>query len=131
MQTFLPYSNFEKSSKCLDYRRLGKQRPEVKQILNAILYHTGWRNHPIVKMWTGYEEALKYYGNCVIHEWCERGYVNNMELFPVRNVVYPPWLGMEKFHSSHRAALLAKDFKWYSQFGWKEEPKIDYIWIRT
>jgi hypothetical protein len=26
MQTFLPYPSFVKSAKCLDYRRLGKQR---------------------------------------------------------------------------------------------------------
>lgn len=33
MQTFLPYANFEASAKVLDYKRLGKQRVEAKQIL--------------------------------------------------------------------------------------------------
>jgi hypothetical protein len=28
----------------------------------------------------------------------------------------------------HRAALLAKDPAWYGQYGWKEEPKIEYWW---
>ena len=36
MQTFLPYQNFIKSAKCLDYKRLGKQRVEALQIHNII-----------------------------------------------------------------------------------------------
>ena len=58
MQTFLPYTDFIKSAKCLDYKRLGKQRVEAKQILNILLGETtkaGWTNHPAVLMWSGYE----------------------------------------------------------------------------
>ena len=36
MQTFLPYPNFADSLDCLDYRRLGKQRVEAFQIINAL-----------------------------------------------------------------------------------------------
>ena len=36
MQTFLPYKSFEESAKVLDWRRLGKQRVEGMQIINAI-----------------------------------------------------------------------------------------------
>ncbi|KAL2642854.1 hypothetical protein R1flu_010441 [Riccia fluitans] len=36
LNTFLPYSNFERSIHCLDNKRLGKQRVEAKQILNII-----------------------------------------------------------------------------------------------
>ena len=36
MQTFLPYSSFTESAKILDWRRLGKQRVEGMQIINAI-----------------------------------------------------------------------------------------------
>ena len=36
MNTFLPYPNFEKSTKCLDNKRLGKQRIEAWQIYNAL-----------------------------------------------------------------------------------------------
>jgi hypothetical protein len=36
MQTFLPYKSFEKSAKCLDYRRLGKQRVEAWQIYQTL-----------------------------------------------------------------------------------------------
>lgn len=131
MQTFLPYPNFTQTAKCLDNKRLGKQRVEAMQILNAIQNQTGWKHHPIVKMWIGYEDCLKYYCNCMIKEWISRGFKNNMKIYEIP-VIHPTpvWLGNSHFHSSHRAALLAKNFEWYSKFGWTEEPKIDYVWIR-
>lgn len=36
MQTFLPYGSYTESARCLDNRRLNKQRSECKQILNAL-----------------------------------------------------------------------------------------------
>lgn len=36
MQTFLPYENFEESAYALDTRRLGKQRVETYQIMQAL-----------------------------------------------------------------------------------------------
>ena len=79
MQTFLPYADFSKTIKVLDYKRLGKQRVEALQILKAL--HdpkNGWYHHPAVKMWVGYDEALKHYMNCCIREWILRGYENTM-----------------------------------------------------
>ena len=43
-------------------------------------------------------------------------------------VHFPHWLGNEKFHSSHRANLLRKDYEYYSQFGWDENPESPYVW---
>lgn len=37
MNTFLPYPDFQESAKCLDNKRLGKQRIETWQIYNAII----------------------------------------------------------------------------------------------
>jgi len=128
MQTFLPYESFTKSAQVLDYRRLGKQRVEAKQILQAIENQTGWKNHPIVKMWTPYTNALKQYANIIITEWIGRGYNNNMEFYDIDNVEYPDWLGDERFHSSHRANLLRKDFDYYSQYKWKENSESPYVW---
>ena len=42
MQTFLPYDDFVLSLDCLDYRRLGKQRVESMQLLNAMITTAGW-----------------------------------------------------------------------------------------
>ena len=82
MQTFLPYDNFNLSLEVLDYRRLGKQRVESFQLLNALLGRTeskGWINHPIAKMWKGYENSLKLYLNKSIEIWKSQGYNNTMK----------------------------------------------------
>jgi len=134
MQTFLPYESFSQSAKVLDWRRLGKQRVEGMQIINAIQNPDakGWRNHPITIMWTPYVECLKLYTNTIITEWISRGYNNNMKFYDVKPnmdmIDIPHWLGREDFHSSHRANLLRKDLEWYGQFGWTENPESPYVW---
>ena len=68
MQTFLPYANFKESASVLDWRRLGKQRVEGMQIINAISGvprkdgkpYKGWTNHPCSIMWKPYLNALKH-----------------------------------------------------------------------
>jgi hypothetical protein len=136
MQTFLPYDDFDKSLKCLDYRRLGKQRVEAFQIINVLEGKAkknkngkvAWENHPAVLMWKGYKKALELYYNTTILEWERRGYKNNMQLIVTENIVLPPWFGNELFHASHRSNLLRKDPVYYSQFGWKESPDLEYVW---
>ena len=131
MQTFLPYNDFLKTAQCLDNKRLGKQRVEAKQIIDTIEgISSGWKNHPIVKMWWNYPEALKLYFNIVSQEWINRGFKHTMGFYSVNeDIELPYWFGDEKFHSSHRAALLYKKYDWYSKFGWKENPILDYVWV--
>lgn len=129
MQTFLPYASFTDTVRCLDWRRLGKQRVEACQILNTLRGLTdGWANHPAVKMWKGYEPALAAYMNCCISEWIKRGYNNNMLLEPVEDYVLPDWIGWDDFHASHRSNLLRKDAIYYGQFGWIEPDNLPYVW---
>ena len=106
MQPFLPYRSMGQSVRCLDYRRLGKQRVEAFQILNALSGKTkGWTNHPATKMWRGYEAALSFYKDLCIEEWVRRGYNNTMQKEASYGaVVLPPWMGNEDFHASHRSA---------------------------
>jgi len=110
MQTFLPYPNFVVSVMSLDYRRLGKQRVETRQIQTAIetvrkltsfdrivekgqwqelcsqaavnqgMRKVGWASHPCTEMWCNNTLALMLYGDCCIREWVRRGYNNNMPL---------------------------------------------------
>ena len=131
MQTFLPYSSFEKTAQVLDWRRLGKQRVEGMQIIKTILTpeQKGWQNHPIVIMWTPYVQALQLYTNTIINEWIKRGYNNNMKLYEIGSIVMPHWLGNKEFHASHKANLLRKDYEYYSQFGWKENLESPYVWL--
>lgn len=137
MQTFLPYEDFEKTARCLDYRRLGKQRVETMQIMNALSgLSSGWVNHPATLMWEGHELTLLKYQEAIIDEWIERGYADNVCLqktllaFDHLNGPFsdPWWLGREEFHDSHKSNLLKKDFEWYSQFGWSVDDSLEYWW---
>jgi hypothetical protein len=145
MQTFLPFRSFTASAQVLDYRRLGKQRVECKQLLSALRYEVrdgilvatpdskaGWQNHPAAKMWRGYEMALAEYQLIMIQEWIQRGYKNTIQAINPSQVgdhyPDPPWLGDEAFHASHRSNLLRKDPKHYGQFGWTESPDLEYVW---
>lgn len=132
MQTFLPFKSFSESAKHLDRSRLGKQRVECKQILNILLgenENSRWKNHPAVRMWIGYEEALKLYTNIMIEEWKSRGYNNTMELYEIGDtVIFPEWLGNERLHKSHRIRLMQKDKNYYSKFDWEDIPEAPYWW---
>ena len=130
MQTFLPYADFQKTAEVLDYRRLGKQRVEAYQILNILQGKNttkGWINHPAVKMWRGYEIALSQYMRIIILEWIRRGYKNNMAIpEKIDNFIFPPWIGLENFHSAHRSNLKRKNPQHYSQFA--ESDDLPYSW---
>ncbi len=138
MNTFLPYSDFAKSARVLDRQRLGKQRVEGYQILRTLLGVTsGWRNHPAVKMWRGYEWSLFDYTSAVCLEWTGRGYSDSiydkLDALPFQTrdpftQEVPPWLGDPALHSSHRSNLLRKDPEWYGQFGWLEPSDLPYVW---
>lgn len=130
MQTFLPYPDFDDSVRALDDRRLCKQRSEALTIQRVLSGKVkGWRHHPAVLMWRGHERALKLYMNACIREWVRRGFRNGM--LPARvggKVRYPPWLGDERFHASHRSNLLRKDPVFYGRYGWKEPADLPYRW---
>lgn len=138
MQTFLPYSDVNKSLKVLDDKRLGKQRVETFQIINAITGrpkldgtpYKGWLNHPCSIMWRNYVPLLKMYFNTCIDEWISRGFKNNMTKEVVdQNVIYPNWWGNPKFHDSHKSNLLKKDFNFYSRYEWNVDPTNPYLWM--
>lgn len=143
MQTFLPYPDFIATAKCLDYRRLGKQRVEARQIYLALTQENyGWKNHPMVKFWKGYEDALLLYGLIICGEWKTRGYKDTMyeQFFKylVENfsfskkhwqpIKYPLLIGNEKFHDTHKSNLLRKNKEYYSQFNWNVPDNLNYIW---
>lgn len=152
MQTFVPYESFKDSARCLDYRRLGKQRVECKQILRALEVpvggplaqsQKGWRSHPAVLMWRGHEMALCDYAMRVCEEWVRRGYNDSLwgQFHDAKSFVVPTsadvmagrylpphWLGDERVHASHRSNLLRKLPEHYSRFGWSEPDNLPYFW---
>ncbi|MCK9459640.1 MAG: hypothetical protein M0R80_08380 [Proteobacteria bacterium] len=137
MQVFLPYPDLEQSVCCLDPSRLGNQvYREAKTLITG-----GWPNHPASKMWSGYEPALAQYCLYGLEELASRGryYPHWIEFYKKylrSKIELPFWFGDVRLHSSHRSALLFKDFEWYGRFGWKEKPailvngKLPYYWTQ-
>ena len=176
MQTFMPYSQFIEVAKCLDNKRLGKQRVEVwviyqtlekmkiakgicpkckqlfdKKYSECICGYTGtylkkipWSNHPIVKMWNGYESALLRYGLFICDEWKRRGFVDKMKNKFIEELGKralqlgpgdflkgePEWIKNTSLMASHRSNLLRKNYNHYKQFGWNVPNDLPYVWIK-
>lgn len=135
MQTFLVDNDLEfvTTMRCLDNKRLGKQRVEALQILNALQGRSrGWVSHPAVVMWRGYEEYLSYYHDRCIEEWKLRGFKNTMPYKTLGQlesyVAIPHWWDDQRTFASHRSNLLRKDYTHYSQFNWKESDDLPYHW---
>ncbi|RBQ19724.1 cytoplasmic protein [Spongiactinospora rosea] len=148
MQTFLPYPDFRASAGVLDPVRLGKQRVEALQVFRALTVPGyGWRHHPAVAMWAGYEEALVRYGLDVCAHWSGLGRADTCaatmttELAAVCGIgrardqaalaeagELPPWLGDPGFHLSHRSALLRKDPGHYRPLFGDEPDDLPYVW---
>lgn len=135
MQTFMPLNTYRDSVTCLDYRRLGKQRVECKQILMALTgLSSGWRNHPAVRMWEGHPDQLALYAAEACMEWRRRGYRDTLLAWFVEmhNTLYtsdtPSWMGNSDFHLSHRSNLIRKLPDHYGKL-WPDTPNdLPYIW---
>ena len=160
MQTFVPLTNsFEDIAKVLDNKRLNKQALEGWQILMTLLeldpqgehrIPKGWVNHPAVKMWRGHEYALYRYIDAMVVEWKRRGFkstIGDKAKATIMRAIQlgliseassnPEWLSninqFKQIATSHRVALLSKDYDWYSQFNWAEDKGFrpetyEYIW---
>lgn len=137
MQIFVVYkTSYYESLKCLDKSRLGNQvYREAKTILNG-----GWSNHPVSKMWEGYEYSLCDYcldGLRVLRERCtpypkwEIYFTEKQKHY--KNTGRPPFIGNEKFHASHRSHLLFKgrcDSAWLALKSWYIMHSVPrYKWI--
>ena len=140
-QTFIISSNFSETARCLDNRRLNKNITESFQVFRWCIGEGVMQGNPHpYNMWKGHEESLLEYIVEMHLEWKrrfdaglrggKRTHKNGLEadelLGRIDVSLYPKpyWISDERVLSSQRAALLYKDFEWYSQFGWKERPAI-------
>lgn len=98
---------------------------------------TPWYNHPAVVMWRGYNAALYYYTQELVIQNRKRGFnvmyaVDFIDSLPTdfkRGGIIPPWLGIDKFHNSHKSNLLRKDYDFYfSTQGWTNDLTVEYWW---
>lgn len=120
MQTFFPYPDLSLSALSLDKRRAFKQVIEARQILDALTNPLSksyrFRNHPAVKMYSGYTEFLKQYYNVFLDVCLNVHKINTKyEYLPTDNIIIPWWWNNDNFHNSHKARLLEKDYAFYSQ----------------
>lgn len=158
MQTFFVSTGpVSRTAEQLDRARLGKQRVEAMQILLVLLQRDthgvrriarGWVNHPAAKMWRGHELALAEYTTSMCDEWLRRGYRDTVKSTVNRVMAVawadnqqigsslPAWVEDAEFFSrlcsSHRLALLHKNYEYYRQLGWPEDTlplaPHKYVW---
>lgn len=148
MQTFLPYSDYKKSAKCLDMKRLGKQRVECLQLIMAIirgpkmfdingnLKNTPWYNHPACKMWQNNLGSLLEYAYAICDEWILRGYKDTVKdklieiekSIPNLNKNKPNFIYDKRFLDSHKSNLLRKKPDYYNSFNWNVPNDLEYVW---
>ncbi|MGW4509997.1 MSMEG_6728 family protein [Streptomyces sp. NPDC004436] len=151
MQTFLPFASFDASAAALDPRRLGKQRVEAVQALRGLVVPGyGWRRHPAVRMWAGYEEALVRYGLEICEAWTAGGRTDTCAVTLIEDLAVqrprrmprtqeqlaadgelPPWLGAPEFHRSHQSALVRKDPAFYRERFPGVPDDLPYVWPRS
>jgi hypothetical protein len=144
MQTFITDFNMKKNAENLDNKRLGKQRIEGLQIASILIDKSnikkGWRNHPAVKMWQGYEGFLLYfYLQWIFHEWIKKCFKNekcaetyerlcNVCKYPgFENIKTPKWLDVH-FIESHRSNLIRKNPEFYKPLFPDTKEGLEYIW---
>jgi hypothetical protein len=130
MQTFVPFDNFKDSAAVLDNKRLNKQLLEGRQIYKILASGQtsgAWVNHPAVKMWRGYDNALFDYLRVIKDECLYRNIQTQKnwnaltEMYEWNwnrgnSIVMPPWWGDSKVHQSHRNNLYRKDPEHYREF---------------
>ena len=141
----------------LDNKRLFKQALEAWQILMNLTQldpqgnhrePAGWSNHPAVKMWRGSELLLYFYIMAMIKEWKSRGFKTTLDNKATATAIkakeldrlssaIPNWMHdqtlFDAIASSHRKALLSKQYEHYNQFNWEEDEgyapeSYDYVW---
>lgn len=139
MITFLPVPHFVQIARLLDNKRLNSQRVEALFILRCVRNAGGrykrFQNAGYCRMWLGHPEALAVYYNTMCEEWTGRGFSMGVSTFEAAvmgcsqfDVALPGWLGDDRLHATHRAALLFKDPEHYGGLGWVEEPVVRYLW---
>ncbi|MCS7133323.1 MAG: pyrimidine dimer DNA glycosylase [Candidatus Caldarchaeum sp.] len=130
MQIFRPYVDWTKSAAVLDDLRLGKQRVEAKQVINAFLRKLGlindglkgWLTHPIVLLYFNggkpyLDDVIGFFNACVM-EWKKRGKQNNLSLNDIKHLIerVEKTSGTPVTHVheiEYRRILLMKDPKHY------------------
>lgn len=146
MQTFVPFTDHSKSALVLDSKRLNKQLLEGRQIYSILSSGRktgGWVNHPAVKMWRNFDNALFAYLEAMKDECVHRGIQTDKNWSAIldmhdknwnrgSNTIMPSWWGDDRVHDSHRFNLYRKDPEFYGVFEYEQNKvccdKCNYFW---
>lgn len=144
MQVFLPESTFAKCAEVLDTKRLVKQLLEGRQIMNVLAGEQpskGWKNHPAVKMFEGYETTLYSYLRAIRDEMQQRGYKWEKNWTVIQDLYdrhfsndlqgYPFWMrdseSWNRVVITHRGRLWEKDPIHYAQYETEGKNFMNYV----
>ena len=136
VNTFVTSSNSTECARNLDNVRLNQQINEAHMIINTLEGRSkSYINHPAVKMWMSYVEALKDYCNKCTLEWTSRGKNNTRIIYSElsNTIVYPYWFNMPTLHLAYKCSLLRKNPTYYNRvFKLKDDEmyamNYGYIW---
>ena len=128
---------------------LGRQTAACVRILRLLAGHSDSRidrYHIGTVAWSSHPEALVLYLDFCVRELVLRGQERGIpsprsregiKLYEIpaewsqNDPPVPEWIGIERIHASHRAALLAKDPGWFAQFAWSEPRVRALAWPGT
>lgn len=133
--TLLPYPNFSICAMVLDDRRLFETVTASSAVISTLQDRGGLsQSHPTVRIWEGCVVALMLYRDCMLREAYRRQLESKWpvlltrapddDLGNPRGIIMPGWLGDDRLHSSHRAALLRWALGSYAHRGWDENEKM-------
>ena len=97
----------------------------------------GWRNHPAVLGWKGFEASLLDYQRAVCAEWARRGFADTclastVGLFEASGLPIDPqrpaWVDDPAVHRSHQSNLIRKDPVLYGPLFPGVPDDLDYVW---
>jgi hypothetical protein len=151
IMTYLPLQNFLEAFQCMSDYDVGRQMHEAGIALDYIIglgHEKLSDRYPVTRMWKGYPSALAFYHSMAIREHVMRGgrplrvaaydfyhdfrietlHYGHRKLVPIEEIEYPPWLGDEQLHASHRGALFRRNPEHYLQFGWMEYKDLPLFW---
>lgn len=144
MQVFMSEFVFDDTAQVLDTKRLVKQLLEGRQIMSVLAGEqngNGWKNHPAVRMFEGYEKALYAYLKAIKNEMQTRGYKweKNWEViedlysrhFKNETQGYPLWMRdpetWKRVMITHRGRLWEKDPAHYAHYEGEGHIFMDYV----
>ncbi len=97
----------------------------------------GWRNHPAVLGWKGFEAGLLDYQRAVCAEWSRRGFADTClastaGLFEASGLPVAPkrpaWVDDPAVHHSHQSNLIRKDPVFYGPLFPGVPDDLEYVW---